>query len=99
MRVPDLTPRVYRRLTATIVGLLAVIIVTGAAVRLTNSGLGCDDWPNCNANNFVSVANHHEAIEQVNRLLSGAIGIPIGIALLASYRRRPRRRDLIALSW
>jgi cytochrome c oxidase assembly protein subunit 15 len=99
MRVPDLTPRVYRRLTATIVALLAVIIVTGAAVRLTNSGLGCDDWPNCNADNFVSIDNHHEAIEQLNRLLSGAIGIPIVLALVASYRRRPRRNDLITLSW
>jgi cytochrome c oxidase assembly protein subunit 15 len=99
MRVPDITPRVYRRLTATIVALLVLIIVTGAAVRLTNSGLGCNDWPNCNAENFVSIDNHHEAIEQINRLLSGAIGLPIGIALVAAYRRRPRRRDLIALSW
>src|SRR3954452_3962141 len=99
MRVPDLTPRVYRRLTATIVGFLAVIIVTGAAVRLTNSGLGCNDWPNCNADNFVSVATHHQAIEQLNRLLSGAIGIPIAVALVAAYRRKPRRRDLIMLSW
>jgi cytochrome c oxidase assembly protein subunit 15 len=99
MRVPELSPRVYRRLTVAIVVLLALIIVTGAAVRLTNSGLGCPDWPNCNAKNFVSVDNHHEAIEQANRLLSGAIGVPIAIALIASYRRRPRRRDLIALSW
>jgi cytochrome c oxidase assembly protein subunit 15 len=99
VHVPDLSPRVYRRLTLGIVVLLALIIVTGAAVRLTNSGLGCPDWPNCNASNFVSVENHHEAIEQVNRLLSGAIGIPIAVALIASYRRKPRRRDLIALSW
>jgi cytochrome c oxidase assembly protein subunit 15 len=99
MNLPDLTPRVYRRLTLGIVVLLGLIIVTGAAVRLTNSGLGCPDWPNCNASNFVSVENHHEAIEQLNRLLSGAIGVPIALALLASYRRKPRRRDLIALSW
>jgi len=82
-----------------IVVLLALIIVTGAAVRLTNSGLGCPRWPNCNANDFVSVGTHHEAIEQVNRLLSGAIGIPIALAIIASYRRRPRRPDLIRMSW
>jgi cytochrome c oxidase assembly protein subunit 15 len=99
MRAPDLTPRVYRRLTAVIVVMLALIIVTGAAVRLTNSGLGCPDWPNCNADNFVSITSHHEAIEQLNRLLSGAIGIPIAIALVAAYRRKPRRRDLVVLSW
>jgi cytochrome c oxidase assembly protein subunit 15 len=99
MRVPELSPRVYRRLTASIVAFLAVIIVTGAAVRLSNSGLGCDDWPNCNADNFVSIDNHHEAIEQLNRLLSGAIVVPIAVALLAAYRRTPRRRDLVVLSW
>jgi heme a synthase len=99
MHAPELTPRVYRRLTAVIVVMLALIIVTGAAVRLTNSGLGCPDWPNCNADNFVSIESHHEAIEQLNRLLSGAIGIPIAIALVAAYRRTPRRRDLILLSW
>jgi heme a synthase len=99
MHVPDLSPRVYRRLTAVIVVMLALIIVTGAAVRLTNSGLGCPEWPNCNADNFVSIGSHHEAIEQLNRLLSGAIGVPIGIALLAAYRRKPRRRDLVRLSW
>jgi cytochrome c oxidase assembly protein subunit 15 len=99
MRVPDVSPRVFRRLMVVIVGLLAIIIVTGAAVRLTNSGLGCPQWPNCNARDFVAVTTHHQAIEQLNRLLSGAIGIPIALALFASYRRRPRRRDLIMLSW
>jgi cytochrome c oxidase assembly protein subunit 15 len=97
--VPDLSPRTYRRLTGAIVAFLAVVIVSGAAVRLTNSGLGCSDWPNCNADRFVSVGSRHETIEQLNRLLSGAIGIPIVIALVASYRRRPRRRDLVVLSW
>jgi cytochrome c oxidase assembly protein subunit 15 len=99
MRVPEITPRGYRQLMAVILGLLAVIIVTGAAVRLSNSGLGCPDWPRCNPRNFVSVQNQHTTIEQLNRLLSGAIGVPIGLALVASYRRRPRRRDLIALAW
>jgi cytochrome c oxidase assembly protein subunit 15 len=99
MRVPEISPRRYRQLMVVIVGLLAVIIVTGAAVRLTNSGLGCPDWPRCNPKNFVSVQNQHTAIEQLNRLLSGAIGVPIGLALLASYWRRPRRHDLIVLAW
>jgi cytochrome c oxidase assembly protein subunit 15 len=99
MRVPELTPRAYRRLTLTNLVLLAIIIVTGAAVRLTDSGLGCSEWPNCNAENFVSVGSEHEAIEQLNRLFSGAILIPIVLVLIASYRRTPRRRDLVRLSW
>jgi cytochrome c oxidase assembly protein subunit 15 len=99
MRVPEVSPRGYRNLMVVIVALLALIIVSGAAVRLTNSGLGCPRWPNCKPNDFVSVGTHHEAIEQLNRIFSGAIGVPIGLALIASYRRRPRRRDLIALAW
>jgi heme a synthase len=99
MRVPELTPRAFRRLTLTNLVLLAIIIVTGAAVRLTDSGLGCPDWPNCNAANFVSVGTRHQAIEQLNRLFSGVIVIPILLVLIASYRRRPRRRDFVQLSW
>ncbi len=82
MRVPELTPRAFRRLTLCNLVLLAIIIVTGAAVRLTDSGLGCDDWPNCNADNFVAVGTKHEAIEQLNRLFSGAIVIPIVLILV-----------------
>jgi cytochrome c oxidase assembly protein subunit 15 len=99
MRVPELTPRAFRRLTLTNLVLLAIIIVSGAAVRLTNSGLGCSDWPNCNADSFVSVGSRHEAIEQLNRIFSGAIAVPIVLVLLAAYRLRPRRLDFIRLSW
>jgi len=99
MRVPQLTPRAFRRLTLLNLALLAVIIVTGAVVRLTDSGLGCADWPNCNADNFVSVGTRHEAIEQANRLFSGIILVPIVLVLLCAYRLRPRRADLIRLAW
>jgi cytochrome c oxidase assembly protein subunit 15 len=99
MRVPELTPRAFRRLTLLNLALLAIIIVTGAAVRLTDSGLGCKDWPNCNADSFVSVGTKHQAIEQINRLFSGAILVPIVIVLVCAYGLRPRRRDIIQLSW
>jgi cytochrome c oxidase assembly protein subunit 15 len=99
MRVPEVSPRAFRGLTLANLVLLAIVIVTGAAVRLTDSGLGCRDWPNCNADSFVSVGTKHEAIEQLNRLFSGAIVIPIALILIASYRFNPRRRDFVALSW
>jgi cytochrome c oxidase assembly protein subunit 15 len=79
--------------------LLVAIIVSGAVVRLTNSGLGCANWPNCSATQLVDVSTGHAAIEQLNRIFSGLLGIPLGLALLFSYWRVPRRRDLIALSW
>ena len=47
MRVPSLSPVAYRRITLVAALALAGIIVTGGAVRLTGSGLGCSDWPAC----------------------------------------------------
>jgi heme a synthase len=99
MRGPHLTSAALRRLTFVNVVLLAAIIVSGAVVRLTNSGLGCADWPNCSATKLVDVSGHHAAIEQLNRIFSGAIGIPIALALLGAYRLRPRRDDLVRLAW
>ncbi|WP_420453601.1 COX15/CtaA family protein [Ilumatobacter sp.] len=67
----------------TVVG-LCVLVVAGAIVRLTGSGLGCDDWPNCNEQRFIDVSTGHAAIEQLNRLLSAAIGVPtLGLAVVA----------------
>ncbi len=99
MRVPHLSAGAFRRLTLVNVVLLVAIIVSGAAVRLTNSGLGCADWPACSATKLVDVSTHHAAIEQLNRIFSGLIGVPIALALLGAYRRVPRRRDLIAFAW
>jgi cytochrome c oxidase assembly protein subunit 15 len=99
MRGPYLTSTAFRRLTLVNVVLLAAIVVSGAVVRLTNSGLGCADWPNCSATKLVDVSGHHAAIEQINRIFSGAIGIPIALALIGAYRLRPRRDDLVRLAW
>src|SRR3954453_21002639 len=99
MRAPRLSPTAFRRLTLVNVVLLVGIIVSGAVVRLTNSGLGCADWPKCSATKLVDVSTHHALIEQLNRIFSGAIGIPIALALLGAYWRVPRRRDLIVPAW
>jgi cytochrome c oxidase assembly protein subunit 15 len=78
---------------------LAAIIVSGAAVRLTNSGLGCDDWPNCSSERFVDVSSRHAAIEQINRMFTGIVGVAVIAAVLGSLvRDGARRRDLIRLS-
>ena len=79
MRGSHLSSAGLRRLTLLNVVLLAAIVVSGAVVRLTNSGLGCADWPNCSATKLVDVSSHHAAIEQFNRIFSGAIGLPIGL--------------------
>ena len=79
--------------------LLIVLVASGASVRLTNSGLGCADWPACSDTEFIDVSSRHAAIEQFNRLFSGLIGLPIVALLVAGYRRRPARRDLVGPVW
>ena len=95
-----LSPARYRTITIGALVALAIIIVTGAAVRLTGSGLGCDDWPNCSSERLIDVSSKHAAIEQLNRLFTGVVGIAVIAAVLGSYLRTgPRRRDLLVLSW
>ena len=79
--------------------LLTIIVVTGAAVRLTGSGLGCSDWPNCEEGRLVSELEFHPLIEFGNRLVTGVVGIAVIVAVLGSLRRQPRRKDLVWLSW
>jgi len=93
-----LTPGRYRTVTAVALGLLVTIVISGAAVRLTGSGLGCDDWPNCNDRQLVDVSSGHAAIEQVNRLFTGLVAVAVIAAVLGSLWRVPRRRDLTWLS-
>lgn len=93
-----LTPERYRSVTLGALVLLVAIVVTGAGVRLTGSGLGCTDWPNCTTEKFVAPLEYHPMIEFVNRLVTGAVSIAVAAAVLGSLRRIPRRRDLTWLS-
>lgn len=90
----QLTPRQYRRVSIVALALLCIIVVSGAAVRLTGSGLGCDDWPNCNNERLIDVSSTHAAIEQINRLFTGLVALGVIVAVLGSLVRVPRRRDL-----
>ena len=77
---------------------LTAIIITGASVRLTGSGLGCSDWPNCEEDQFVASLEYHAMIEFVNRLVTGVVAVAVILAVLGSLRRVPRRRDLVRWS-
>src|SRR5438128_10992653 len=69
---------------------LYVIVVTGATVRLTASGLGCEHWPGCQAGQPFPEKGYHSYIEFGNRLVGG---IAIVLTLIAAIGAR-RARNL-----
>ncbi|MGH8979598.1 MAG: COX15/CtaA family protein [Acidimicrobiales bacterium] len=97
-RLPSLSPIAVRRLAvASLVG-TAAIVLTGAAVRLTGSGLGCADWPNCMTGHLTPPLQFHSLIEFGNRMVTVALVVVIGATFLATLARRPFRKDLVWLS-
>ena len=95
-----MTPEAYRRVTLVALLALVFIVVTGASVRLTGSGLGCPDWPTCDGSQVVSeFRDTPEVIEFVNRMITGLVSVAVAAAVLGSRWRVPRRRDLVLLSW
>jgi cytochrome c oxidase assembly protein subunit 15 len=96
-RLPILTARAYERVCLAALVLVFAIILTGAAVRLTGSGLGCPNWPKCGGG-YVAPLELHAWIEFGNRLITGLVGLPCLATFVLAYRRRPYRRDLRRLS-
>ncbi len=93
-----LSPRAYRRISLVALVALAFIVVTGAGVRLTGSGLGCPNWPTCDDGRIVAPLEYHAMVEFVNRTVTGAVSVTVILAVLGSLIRRPRRPDLVWLS-
>jgi cytochrome c oxidase assembly protein subunit 15 len=91
-----LTPREYLWVAYAALGALTLIVLSGAAVRLTGSGLGCPTWPKCYGNVYPPL-NSHAVIEFSNRLISVPVVLAAGAAWLGALRRRPYRRDLMWL--
>lgn len=78
-----------------------VIIVTGGAVRLTGSGLGCDTWPKCTDDSLFATPEQgiHGAIEFGNRMLAYVLSAAVGWAIVAASAAKPVRRGLSRLAW
>jgi cytochrome c oxidase assembly protein subunit 15 len=88
LRALALTPAQIYPLVLVQLGALWLIIGTGAAVRLTDSGLGCRHWPGCEAGHPLPAKNAHAFVEFGNRLVGG---VTIAVTLLAwlAVRRVP----------
>jgi len=90
------TPEQYVLFAYAALGALTLIVLTGAAVRLSGSGLGCPTWPKCYGNVYPPLKTH-ALIEFSNRVITVPVCIAAGLAWLAALRRRPYRRDLMWL--
>ncbi len=77
-----------------------IIVVTGGAVRVTGSGLGCPEWPLCTTDSFVTTPEMgiHGIIEFVNRTLTGPLLLIALAMVVALWGLRSTRRDLFGLS-
>lgn len=93
--------RTLQRATLAALLMSVVIVVTGGAVRLTGSGLGCDTWPKCSDESLFATAEMglHGAIEFGNRMLTYVLCAAVGWAIVAARSSKPRRPGLTRLAW
>jgi cytochrome c oxidase assembly protein subunit 15 len=89
----EISPRRYAQVTAVALGALSLIVLTGAGVRLTGSGLGCPDWPRCYGGTTPPLETH-AVIEYGNRLLTGFVGFAVIAAAVLAFFRKPFRWHL-----
>ncbi len=88
-----------RRLAVSALVLQMVLVVTGTAVRVTNSGLGCPTWPRCTSESLINTPELgvHGYLEFGNRLLA-VLMEAVGIALVLAVRRVPHPRNWTRLA-
>lgn len=106
LRVPDSVRRlrvsaaVVRRLALASIAVNVLLVITGGAVRLTGSGLGCPTWPKCTDGSYHNTPAYgfHGYIEFGNRMLTFAVGVVVVATFLAAITARHRRRSIIGLS-
>ncbi|MFF4271459.1 heme A synthase [Streptomyces sp. NPDC001536] len=96
---PD--PRTVQRAALAALVMSVVIVVTGGAVRLTGSGLGCPTWPKCTDDSLTttSAMGVHGVIEFGNRMLTYVLCAAVGWAIIAARSEKPYRRGLTRLGW
>ncbi|MFF4013481.1 heme A synthase [Streptomyces sp. NPDC001843] len=94
-------PRTVQRAALAALVMSVVIVVTGGAVRLTGSGLGCPTWPTCTDDSLTTTRamGFHGIVEFSNRMLTYVLCAAVGWAIIAARSQKPWRRSLTRLGW
>lgn len=92
------TPR-FRLLALVAWVMQGLIVLSGAAVRLTEAGLGCEDWPTCNEGEFLPAWQVHGLIEFGNRVISLLVTVSTIAVVVAARRLDPPRPELTRYAW
>jgi cytochrome c oxidase assembly protein subunit 15 len=87
-RALDVSAARFRRLALATLALLWLIVATGAAVRLTASGLGCESWPGCSEGNPFPARDHHAFVEFGNRLVGGLTILTTFVTAIGAWLTR-----------
>jgi cytochrome c oxidase assembly protein subunit 15 len=91
-------PRPFLLLCRCTLAAVILNVVTGAAVRLSDSGLGCPDWPTCSQRRLTPPLSLHPVVEFGNRVVVFVLVVACAVTVVAAFVRQPRRRDLRWLS-
>jgi heme a synthase len=98
LRLRAASPAFFYRLSLLAVAALFLIVVSGATVRLTGSGLGCENWPRC-GNTFLPQKDYHALIEFGNRGVGFVVGLVTLAAAIGATRVERLPRWLLAAAW
>lgn len=96
-----LGPRALRWGTTAALVASILIVLGGGIVRVTGSGLGCPSWPACTPESLTPIPELgiHGIIEFTNRLLTGALIVAVGWAIVAARLQKPQDRTISRLAW
>jgi len=94
-RLPAISTVTFRRAAYAALVALVLVTVSGATVRLTGSGLGCDNWPRCGETSFLPERGYHAYVEFSNRVVGFLVGLTTLAAAFTAWRARVPRRLLV----
>jgi len=99
LRLPRVSPGTFRWLCGAALAAIVLVTISGATVRLTGSGLGCENWPRC-GDTFLPPKSFNSLVEFSNRGVGVAVGLTTVVTALASFlvSGLPRRLFVGALA-